>query len=683
MPPTQRWDGRRYQAPRRPIPIIDPLREVLFDTPGLTCDALVEALNNRGVGTTVGDVLTVLHRQQGTFIGQSRHSPWDLTVGARQRVAQLRSQPPRRQPDRPRPKSATTSSLPPAAVTTSPKAPRVIPSLVVVIQAVLAKEPNLAAREIANRVLQRGLFADRRAVNSELYRHRGRLFQNDGSERPLWRNVGHAPAPVARPAQPTPRPAAAAQPNPPLPPFPQTIPLYAWQRQALDAWEAEGRRGIVEAVTGTGKTRVGMMAIRESLADGGFVHVLVPTIDLQDQWCRELETLFPGVRVGRRGNDRADSFPQFRLIVSVVNSARDYAVGTLPGNSLLVADECHRYGADGNARALREAFTRRLGLTATFARDDGGCEAFLAPYFGETCFQMGYAQAIEDEVTAHFKVALVGVDFGSETERHEYDLAADQGGKARQWLISKNWAPAEPFGEFMKHVAQLAANHALSQGAGDLYTAIAKARAYMQSFSTRRTLLACTTSKQDALEELLDAIHEATRTIVFTESIESASAAAALLRNQGISAAAIHSKMRKPERKAILGQFARGQLAAIAAPKVLDEGIDVPAADLAIIFATSKTRRQMVQRMGRVLRRKPDGRLARFIVLYVERTTEDPATGAHESFIGEITDPGVAEDVRTFDSSAPLDAILAFLNDFSVPNGQPAPRMAQQESGSD
>lgn len=677
MPPTQRWDGRRYQALHRPIPIIEPLREILFDTPELTCDELVDALHRRGVTATVGDVLTVLHKQKGTFVGQSRHSPWDLTAGARQRVAQLRSQPARRQPARPRPSDTRTDApQQPVAVPARAATPRATTPLIVAIQAVLAREPNITARDIASRVSRQGLFADRRAVNSELYRHSGRLFQKDDSERPLWRNIGHAPAPAPRPAQPSPRPTAVARPAPTPPALPQTISLYAWQRQALDAWEAEGRRGIVEAVTGTGKTRVGMMAIRESLADGGFVHVLVPTIDLQDQWCQELESLFPGLRIGRRGNDRADSFPRFKLIVSVVNSARDYAVGTLPPHSLLVADECHRYGADGNAKALREAFSRRLGLTATFARDDGGSEAFLAPYFGETCFQMGYAQAIEDEVTAHFKVALVGVDFESDAERQEYDLAADQGGKSRHWLTSKNWAPAEPFGEFMKHVAKLADNDALSQGAGDTYTAVTKARDYMSSFSTRRKLLATTSSKLDALHDLLDAIRKATRTIVFTESIETSSDAATLLRKQGISAAAIHSKMRKPERKAILAQFARGDLAAIAAPKVLDEGIDVPSADLAIIFATSKTRRQMVQRMGRVLRRKTDGRLARFIVLYVERTTEDPATGAHESFIDEITDPAVAEEVRTFDSSAPLENILAFLNNFSVPGGQPPPRVA-------
>ena len=82
----------------------------------------------------------------------------------------------------------------------------------------------------------------------------------------------------------------------------------------------------------------------------------------------------------------------------------------------------------------------------------------------------------------------------------------------------------------------------------------------------------------------------------------------------------------------------------ISAPQVLDEGIDVPAADLAIILAASRSRRQMIQRMGRVLRRKPDGRRAQFVVVSVDGTVEDPALGAHATFLDEITN--VADDIR-------------------------------------
>jgi hypothetical protein len=67
--------------------------------------------------------------------------------------------------------------------------------------------------------------------------------------------------------------------------------------------------------------------------------------------------------------------------------------------------------------------------------------------------------------------------------------------------------------------------------------------------------------------------------------------------------------------------------------------VDLPDADLGIIVAASKSRRQIIQRMGRILRPKQDGRAARFVVLYISGTAEDPATGAHQAFLGELLPP--------------------------------------------
>lgn len=96
------------------------------------------------------------------------------------------------------------------------------------------------------------------------------------------------------------------------------------------------------------------------------------------------------------------------------------------------------------------------------------------------------------------------------------------------------------------------------------------------------------------------------------------------------------------------------------APQVLDEGIDVPAADLGIVLGASHSRRQMIQRMGRVLRRKPDGRPARFAIVFVEGTTEDPALGAHGAFLDEVT--AVADEVVTFPIGAAADEVSSFLD---------------------
>ena len=71
----------------------------------------------------------------------------------------------------------------------------------------------------------------------------------------------------------------------------------------------------------------------------------------------------------------------------------------------------------------------------------------------------------------------------------------------------------------------------------------------------------------------------------------------------------------------------------------------------------------MIQRMGRVVRKKPDGRLARLAVLFVEGTSEDPRGGAHEDFISFVLD--AADDHRVFDSAASASLVVGYLNDFA------------------
>jgi superfamily II DNA or RNA helicase len=415
---------------------------------------------------------------------------------------------------------------------------------------------------------------------------------------------------------------------------------------------------------------VGLAASAEAEKLGGKVQVIVPTIDLLHQWTAQVRQHLPGIRVGQLGDGQYATLPSCDVLISVVNSAQDYEPRLVPTNSLLIADECHRLGSEGNARSLNEGFSARLGLSATYARSDDGNFDYLDPYFTGTCFHMDYARAITDEVTAHFKVALVAVRFVG-GEHYAYDEANNKAQKARRRLIEQGLVHAEPFGEFMKDVSALAAG-----GEGP---ATWTARSYLNAFAERRRILADTPAKKTKLGDLAASVRSANRSIVFTQTIEAAEDAADILRARGLSAEAIHSGLEQAKRRQTLGLFAEGGLKAIAAPQVLDEGVDVPAADLAIIVAASRTRRQMIQRMGRVLRRKPDGRLARFAILYVEATSEDPAQGAHGDFLDEVT--SVADEVRSFSVGAEASDVSAFLNDCWTGKPQPLPRMASSSTG--
>jgi superfamily II DNA or RNA helicase len=291
--------------------------------------------------------------------------------------------------------------------------------------------------------------------------------------------------------------------------------------------------------------------------------------------------------------------------------------------------------------------------------------AVLGAFFGDTCFELNYARAISDEVTAHFKVALVGVRF-SEEEQAEYEDADGRARRLRSWLINNAGVAKGPFRVFMADVSRLA------EGGHEEETG--RARAYLNAFSRRRQILADTSAKLDLLDELAPAVRASERVIVFTERQEAAEEAAATLSWQGIRAGAVHSGLPIDTRRDLMSQFAQGSLAVLCAPRILDEGVDVPAVDLGIIMAASQSRRQMVQRMGRVLRRKSDGRYARFVIAYVVGTSEDPGEGAHGAFLEDITE--VADDVVDFGTIENGDGVCEYLNDYIWNGPIPQPRMA-------
>jgi RNA polymerase primary sigma factor len=202
---------------------------------------------------------------------------------------------------------------------------------------------------------------------------------------------------------------------------PRLPPLYRWQNAALSAWRAASCRGVIEAVTGTGKTVVGLIAARDELARGGQVVVLVPTRELLTQWRAAAQAALPrGTSIGLLGDGHSDGLGHHDLVIAVVNSAREADLSPRRRGGLLIADECHRYASNENRRALAEPFPYRLGLSATFARPDDGHLAWLAPYFGETCYRLGYEEARRDGVIAPFDVVLVRLEC-SVDERAIYD----------------------------------------------------------------------------------------------------------------------------------------------------------------------------------------------------------------------------------------------------------------------
>ena len=202
---------------------------------------------------------------------------------------------------------------------------------------------------------------------------------------------------------------ATATATPSTVPTAPTLPTpYPWQQSALDAWHHAGDRGVIEAVTGAGKTMIGLLAAGEEIARRGQVAVIVPTRELLAQWVALLRPILPpGVTLGLLGDGSRQGLDCHDVVVAVVNSARDLNVYPRRPGGLLIADECHRYGSACNSLVLHDRFPRRLGLSATFARSDDAHETLLKPYLGGVCFRLGYTEARIAGVIAAFDVTLI------------------------------------------------------------------------------------------------------------------------------------------------------------------------------------------------------------------------------------------------------------------------------------
>src|SRR4029079_11251160 len=154
--------------------------------------------------------------------------------------------------------------------------------------------------------------------------------------------------------------------------------------------------------------------------------------------------------------------------------------------------------------------------------------------------------------------------------------------------------------------------------------------------------------KYDLLGSLATAIKDADGALVFTETVRAANHAINRL-DPLVSTYLSTASTARHQRREILDDLRVRRLDAVAAPRVLDEGVDVPDANLGIVVSASRTRRQMIQRMGRVLRRKQPGVAARFVIMFAQDTLEDPANRVErDGFLDEIE--RISESTRVFDS---------------------------------
>ena len=239
---------------------------------------------------------------------------------------------------------------------------------------------------------------------------------------------------------------------------------------ALDAWNRAGRQGIIEAVTGSGKTYVAFGALQQLQAEDRRLNTLivVPTVPLMNQWMKELSLLFPNRGVGRIGGGFSDDFSRFPFAcVAVINSAVRYVHRLLdhtmhrPVKCFLIADECHHYvGAPVFRRIRSFPFHYTLGLSATI-------EPYEVLGLGKVIFEYGFGEANRDELVPNFDLVNTSVSL-TESEQQDYRQLTEKIGEEIQIICEAFHYDLlnVPEYEFFQRLKQLMAREDGSEGPG-------------------------------------------------------------------------------------------------------------------------------------------------------------------------------------------------------------------------
>ena len=364
--------------------------------------------------------------------------------------------------------------------------------------------------------------------------------------------------------------------------------LRQWQEKAFPLWWAK-KRGIVKVVTGGGKTVFAIHCLTKYLEEekDNSIFIVVPSIALLDQWYEGLQKTFGDKDISLNGGGEHLEVIS-KITISTIDSVKNIIHKFDASNTLLIVDECHKIGTEKRGETLTNNWHATLGLSATPERDyDDNFYIIIKKILGDIIFDYDYIDAREDEVIVNFKLLYA---YAAMTEDEE-----------------------EKYKKFTKSIQRRAATIGGNNMNDYPLKMLIFNRARMVKNSKNRIPFGV---------ELLQK-HKRDSWIVFTENKKQAKEFNKIINKKGYKSAIYNTDLDNAEREENLNNFKSGNLNVLVSCTALDEGFDMPEADGAMILSASSSKRQRIQRMGRVLRITANKENALIVTVYSSKTEFD------------------------------------------------------------
>jgi superfamily II DNA or RNA helicase len=367
------------------------------------------------------------------------------------------------------------------------------------------------------------------------------------------------------------------------------VELRSYQNEALDKWHTTNKRGVLVLPTAAGKTFIALKAIDLLKTQ---TLIVVPTLDLLDQWKTRVRSCL-GVEAGVVGGGENE----VRMItVATYDSA--YAQAAQLGNHFLflIFDEVHHLASPGYMQ-IAEMYIApyRMGLTATYERSDQR-HTLLPRLVGDPVYSVSVEELTAEKHLSNYTYEKITVELNAaEQQTYNAQMAIFKRHLASRRIVLKT---AFDFQRFIMTTGR-------DPNAREALLARNKALKIAVNSQAKLDLLA---EKLETYRNEKILIFTLYNDLVYTVS-------------QRFLIPAITHQTPRDERREILANFGNGKYKVIVTSQVLDEGLDVPDASIGLLLGGTGSRREYVQRLGRLLRKK-EGKTAKLVEIISKETVE-------------------------------------------------------------
>lgn len=376
-------------------------------------------------------------------------------------------------------------------------------------------------------------------------------------------------------------------------PDPNDFKLRDYQEKAISKWVENNYRGFYVMATGTGKTWTAIYSSKEVTGkESVFLVICAPYKHLIKQWQEDVKKVYPDSPIILISSENASwqeeladailssKYGEKKTVIAIstiksfCSSKFDKIANKTNLQRMLIVDEAHRF--KNLSEQIKSKYKYMLGLSATPAsRKNDEFANQLVDFFGGKVYDLPIEFAIDKGYLVKYNYHPIYVNASQEDEN-----------------------------KFNKYTRLMSS--CFRNGVCVDVENLAKHK------RSRLRVISLASEKNEKIEWILSQVKEKDHFIIYCGDGKLYESGTELrhiqyikniLDSQGFKTAQFTADENMNDRMKIVDSFNRGMIDAMVAIRCLDEGINIPSIQGALLLSSNDDYREFVQRRGRILRK--------------------------------------------------------------------------------